>query len=100
MWLTSRAYAGSSGTTGKPTADKNSNKDNKQNHNFVFYEDIDHKHHFTSIGSLMKRDPVIGTKEDDGITIRMMPNNNLVSGEITKRFHSKRYNISQRISHL
>jgi len=85
MWLTSRAYAGSSGTTGKATADKNKNKDNKQNHNFVFYEDIDHKHHFTSIGSLMKRDPVIGTKEDDGITIRMMPNNNLVSGEITKK---------------
>jgi len=70
MWLTSRAYAGSN---------------EKQDHNFVFYEDIDHIHHFTSIGKLMKNEPVIGTKEDDGITIRTMPDNNVVSGQITKK---------------
>jgi hypothetical protein len=70
MWLTSRAYSGSSGNL---------------NHNFVFYEDIDRVHHFTSIGNLMKKEPVIGTKEDDGITIRLMPNNNVVSGKFTKK---------------
>lgn len=71
MWLTARAFSGSSGSS--------------QNHNFVFYEDIDHKHHFISIGSMMKKEPVVGTKEDDGITIRTMPDNTIVSGKITKK---------------
>jgi len=65
MWLTSRAYT--------------------QDHNFVFYEDIDRVYHFTSIGSLMKKDPVIGTKEDNGITMRMMPDNNVISGNINQK---------------
>jgi len=89
MWLTSRAYSGTSGS-GQPTAEptatnKTENKEKKQNHNFVFYEDIDRVYHFTSIGSLMSKDPVIGTKEENGITMRMMPDNNVVSGTINQK---------------
>jgi hypothetical protein len=85
MWLTSRAY---SSTPNQKQKEKNSskNKNNElQNHNFIFYEDIDHIHHFVSIGSLMQKEPVIGTKEDDGITIRMNPENSVVSGKVLEK---------------
>jgi len=56
-----------------------------KNFNFVFYEDINHEHHFTSIGALMTKTPIIGTKEDDGIVMLVNPMNETVSGKITKQ---------------
>jgi hypothetical protein len=99
MWLTTRAYSGSSGQS-TTVSNKNTSKDSKQNHNFVFYEDIDRVHHFTSIGSLMKKEPAIGTKEDDGITIRMMPDNNVVSGKINQKSFEALQHIAKEFSPL
>jgi len=65
-WLTARSYT-------------------DKNFNFVFYEDINHEHHFTTIGALMAKTPIIGTNESDGIVILSQPESQTVSGKITKQ---------------
>lgn len=45
---------------------------NKNDHNYVFYQDVDKKYHFISIGSLMKKQSKFGTNSKTGF-VHMMP---------------------------
>ena len=45
---------------------------NKNDHNYVFYQDSDAKYHFISVGSLMKKQSKFGTNSKTGF-VHMMP---------------------------
>jgi len=47
-------------------------KRNKYDMNYVFYQDIDRKYHFRSIGSLYEAQPKVGTNVDDGF-VHLIP---------------------------
>lgn len=47
-------------------------KRNKNDHNYVFYQDIDKKYHFVSLGSLMQKPSKFGTNSSSGF-IHTMP---------------------------
>jgi len=84
QWLTTRAYS----------FDKTPQKDllsiqkksdiKKKNNNFVFYEDIDHQHHFVSMGLLMSKPSVLGTNEDSGIRMETGGTKGLIDSEDLK----------------
>jgi hypothetical protein len=86
-WLSSRAFS-----TPKNNESKTPIEEKKKeiiNNNYVFFEDIDHKFYFVSLGTLLKRKAILGTKDLDGIRIETAPSEVLNSedsnGKVTYR---------------
>lgn len=69
-WLASRAYTTPKQNTKELNNDRN---DEKINNNYVFFEDIDHKFYFITLGTLMSRTPILGKSDLDGIRIETAP---------------------------
>lgn len=94
-WLTTRAFITSNNNESNKSQDKSNEK---INNNFVFYEDIDHRHHFISIASLLARKPVLGTKDTDGIRLETAPSES-AQGKVTyKGSYAAIQHISKPIS--
>jgi hypothetical protein len=51
--------------------------------NYCFYETLEHKHNFVSLGTLFKQTPIIGKEESDGIVVmQMVEQNSFVRGNV------------------
>lgn len=71
--------------------------ENDNDANFVFYGDIDNKFYFVSLGSLMQTEPIVGTNDEDGITVTTPFGTNYFMNNQINKGPTKHYAIQYEI---